>query len=139
MIILDTNVISEFMRDNPDAEILHWLDSQPPPSIWTTSINVYEVRSGLLAMPAGKKQALRVIAFDRLLNEKIQGRIAAFDQSAAQMAAELDAAGQKMGRPRDTRDTMIAGIVLASRATLATRNAKHFEDIVKSVVNPWAS
>ena len=137
MIILDTNVISEFMRDAPDAEAVLWLDDQPPSSIWTTSINVYEVRSGLLAMPVGKKQALRMIGFERLLNEKIQGRIAAFDYAAAQKAAELEAAGLKAGRPRDPRDTMIAGIVLASHATLATRNTKHFDDIAKSVVNPW--
>jgi hypothetical protein len=137
VIILDTNVISEIMRDAPDTEVVLWLDGQPRSSIWTTSIGVYEVRSGLLAMPVGKRQALRMLAFERLLNEKIQGRIAAFDYAAAQQAAELEAAGQKKGRPRDPRDTMLAGIVLASHATLATRNVKHFDDIAKSVVNPW--
>ena len=125
------------MRDAPDTEVVLWLDGQPRSSIWTTSIGVYEVRSGLLAMPVGKRQALRMLAFERLLNEKIQGRIAAFDYAAAQQAAELEAAGQKKGRPRDPRDTMLAGIVLASHATLATRNVKHFDDIAKSVVNPW--
>ena len=44
---------------------------------------------------------------------------------------------RRRGRPGELRDTMIAGIVLASHATLATRNVKHFEDIAKSVVNPW--
>ncbi len=137
MIILDTNVISEFMRDAPDTKVVLWLDGQPRSSIWTTSISVYEVRSGLIAKPDGKRQALRMLAFEHLLNEKIQGRIAAFDYAAAEQAAELEAAGQKKGRLREPRDTMIAGIVLASHATLATRNVKHFDDIAKSVVNPW--
>jgi len=137
VIVLDTNVISEFMREMPDSRVVHWLDGQPRTSIWTTSLNVYEIRSGLLAMPAGKRQVLRIRSFEHLLNEKIQGRIAAFDHAAAQQAAELEAAAQRAGRPRDPRDTMIAGIVLASRATLATQNVKHFEDIAKSVVNPW--
>jgi predicted nucleic acid-binding protein len=137
VIVLDTNVISEFMRDTPDAQVVLWLDSQPHSSIWTTSINVYELRTGLLAMPAGKKQTLRILAFEYILNEVIQGRITAFDQAAAQRASELEAANQKKGRPRDARDTTIAGIILASHATLATRNTKHFEDIAKSVVNPW--
>lgn len=88
-------------------------------------------------MPSGKRQSLRILAFEHFVNNTIQGRIAAFDHVAAQRAAELQAAGQKSGRPRDPRDTMIAGIVLASRATLATRNTKHFEDIAKSVINPW--
>ena len=139
MIILDTNVVSEFMRDAPDAEVVLWLDEQPRNSIWTTSINVYEIRAGLLAMPAGKRQASRILAFERLLNDTIEERIVAFDLTAAQQAAELEAAGQRSGQPRDPRDTMIAGIVLAAHATLATRNVKHFEDIARSVVNPWSA
>jgi predicted nucleic acid-binding protein len=137
MVLLDTNVISEFMIHAPDPSVVRWLNSQPRSSVWTTSINVYEIRSGLFAMPVGKRQAALSLAFERLLSNTIQGRITVFDVAAAQRAAELDAAGQKKGRPRDRRDTMIAGIVLASHATLATRNVKHFEDIAKSVVNPW--
>lgn len=137
MIVLDTNVISEFMIRTPDSRVRDWLNSQSRLSIWTTSINVYEIRSGLLATPDGKRQAALSLAFERLLNNTIQGRILFFDMAAAQRAAELEAAGLKAGRPRDPRDTMIAGIVLASHATLATRNMKHFEDIAKSVVNPW--
>jgi len=125
------------MTHTPDAHVVRWLNSQPRSSVWTTSINVYEIRSGLLAMPVGKRQAALSLAFERLLNNTIQGRIAVFDMAAAQRAAELEAAGRKKGRPREARDTMLAGIVLASHATLATRNTKHFEDIAKSVVNPW--
>jgi toxin FitB len=137
MIVLDTNVISEFMIHTPDSRVVQWLNSQARPSVWTTSINVYEIRSGLLAMPSGKRQASLSLRFEYLLNNTIQGRIAAFDVASAQRAAELEAAGRKAGHPRDRRDTMIAGIVLASRATLATRNVKDFADIAKSVVNPW--
>ena len=136
MIILDTNVISAFMRESQEVEVVRWLDGQPRSSVWTTSITVFESRSGLLLMPAGRRAAL-TLAFERLLNEMIQGRIVAFDLAAAQQAAELEAAGLSQGRPRDPRDTMIAGIVLANHATLATRNVKHFEDIAKWVVNPW--
>jgi predicted nucleic acid-binding protein len=137
VILLDTNVLSEFMIHAPDVCVVNWLNSQPRSSVWTTSINVYEIRSGLLAMPGGRRQAALSSVFERLLNMTIEGRIAVFDTVAAERAAELEAAGLKSGRPRDPRDTMIAGIVLASHATLATRNTKHFEDIAKSVVNPW--
>ncbi|MGD0891279.1 MAG: type II toxin-antitoxin system VapC family toxin [Terracidiphilus sp.] len=137
MILLDTNVIAEFMIHAPDPRVVRWMNSQTRSSVWATSINVYEIRSGLFAMPVGKRRAALSLAFERLLNNTIQGRIAVFDMAAAQRAAELDAQGGSGGRPRDSRDTMIAGIVLASRAMLATRNVKHFEDIAASVVNPW--
>ena len=137
MILLDTNVISALMHDPRDERVIHWLDRQPRASIWTTAINVYESRFGLLAMPLGKRLSALTAVFERLLHDTIQGRIANFDSAAAERAAELEAERRREGRPGDARDTMLAGIVLASRATLATRNTKHFEDIAKSVVNPW--
>jgi predicted nucleic acid-binding protein len=44
---------------------------------------------------------------------------------------------QRAGRPGDMRDTMIAGIVIASRATLATHNTRHFADLSIPVIDPW--
>jgi hypothetical protein len=88
-------------------------------------------------MPAGKRQATMSVLFERWLREVVQQRIAVYDEAAARQAADLAAQRQKIGRPGDVHDTMIAGIVLASHATLATRNATHFEEIAKSVVNPW--
>jgi predicted nucleic acid-binding protein len=137
MIILDTNVISALMRDTPDETIIRWLDRQQRASIWTTSINVFETRFGLYIMPAGKRQAAMMALYEQVLSDTIQGRIALFDLAAAQYAAELHAQRKVKGRPGELRDTMIAGIVLASHAKLATRNVKHFEEIASSVVNPW--
>ncbi|HWH58437.1 MAG TPA: type II toxin-antitoxin system VapC family toxin [Terriglobales bacterium] len=137
MIILDTNVLSALMQQAPDPNVLAWLDQQPRSSVWTTAITVLEIRFGLQIMAAGKRRTLLMQGFDVLL-EKIGQRIAPFDDAAAQQAANLMAARQKRGRPGDLRDTMIAGIVLAQHATLATRNTSHFEDI-SSLVNPWTT
>jgi predicted nucleic acid-binding protein len=87
-------------------------------------------------MAAGKKRSALMQAFETLL-QKIGHRIASFDGAAAQQAAILMASRQRKGRPGDLRDTMIAGIALASHATLATRNTTHFEDISASVIDPW--
>lgn len=137
MIILDTNVLSALMQQAPDPNVLAWLDQQPRSSIWTTAITVLEIRFGLQIMAAGKRRTFLMQGFDALV-EKIGQRIAPFDDAAAQQAANLMAARQKRGRSGDLRDTMIAGIVLAQHATLATRNTSHFEDI-SSVVNPWTA
>jgi predicted nucleic acid-binding protein len=137
MIILDTNVISELMRPMPELRVPRWLDQQPRTSIWTTSVTVFEIRFGLEAMPAGKRRIAFMASFERWLAEVVEQRIAGYDESAARRSAELAAERQRIGRPGELRDTMIAGIVLASHATLATRNVKHFEEIASSVVNPW--
>lgn len=137
MTILDTNVLSALMQQSPDLKVVAWLDQQPRTSIWTTSITVLEVRFGLQIMAAGKRRSALVQAFEGLL-DKISQRVASFDADAAQQAAALMAARQQRGRPGDLRDTMIAGIVLAHHATLATRNRAHFADSSVPIMNPWA-
>jgi toxin FitB len=137
MITLDTNVISELMGPAPSRQVITWLDLQPRSSVWTTSVNVYEIRSGLLSLPAGKRRTALELNFDQLLQNLLQSRILHFDSDAAARAAELYASRRRRGQLVDARDTMIAGMVLASQAKMATRNVKHFEDIAASVVNPW--
>ena len=138
MIILDTNVLSALMQQTPDRHVIEWLDRQPRTSIWTNSVTILEIRFGLQIMMTGKRRSLLMQAFETAL-EAMGNRIASFDTAAATAAAELMAARQKRGRPGDLRDTMIAGIVLAHRATLATRNTGHLEDLSVPVVNPWSS
>ncbi len=137
MILLDTNVVSALMREAPDAKVVEWLDRQPRHSVWTTAITVFEIRFGLQVMSTGKRRTFLMFAFEHLLNQMIEKRIAPFDNAAAQEAADLMATRQKRGRPGELRDTMIAGIALASHAKLATRNTKHFEDISSSLIDPW--
>ena len=137
MIILDTNVVSEFMRPKPEERVLRWLDQQPRASIWTTSVTVFEIRFGLETMPVGKRRTALMASFERWLDEVVEQRIASYDETAARRSAELAAERQRRGHPGELRDVMIAGIVLASHATFATRNVKHFEEIAPSLVNPW--
>jgi toxin FitB len=139
MILLDTNVLSAMMQVIPDPAVAEWLDRQPPDSIWTTTISIMEISAGLKMMPDGRRRIALWNAYVILLRDKIEGRIAPFDMSAAEQASDLMAQRKERGRPVETRDTMIAGIAQASRATLATRNASHFNDLSIPVVNPWGS
>ena len=97
-----------------------------------------ETRFGLALLPAGRRRKVLEAAFDDLLTEDLENRILDFDSAAATAAASLAAAQQKSGRPVDMRDTQIAGIVLARRATLVSRNIRHFVDLKISIIDPWA-
>ena len=138
MIILDSNVVSELMRPRPEQKVIAWLDGQSRFSIWTTSVTVFEIRFGLQTMPAGKRRDAYTQGFENLL-ERIHQRVAPFDREAARYASTLVASRQIHGRPRESRDTMIAGIVLACHATLATRDTRDFDDISAAVVDPWSA
>ena len=137
MIVLDTNVLSALMRQTPDQEVVEWLDRQPRASIWTTAIAAFEIRFGLEILPLGKRRSMLISAFERLLTELLEGRIVPFDSTAAHYTANEMAKRQKKGYPIELRDAMIAGIVLTSKATLATRNVRHFVKLPIKLINPW--
>ncbi|MGH7916097.1 MAG: type II toxin-antitoxin system VapC family toxin [Candidatus Binataceae bacterium] len=137
MIILDTNVLSALMRAKPDVRIVVRLDQQAPPSIWITAITVFEAHFGIALLPSSRRRQAIELAFSKLLTEDLEGRVLDFDAASAAHAAILAAERQRAGRPVDFRDTQIAGIALARRATLATRNVTHFEGLSVPVINPW--
>ena len=138
MIILDTNVLAALMQQQPDPQVVAWLDDQPADTIWLNSITVFEARYGLALLPAGRRKDLLEQRFEELLQDDLQNRVLLFDINAAAHAAQLAADRKMRGRPVDMRDTFIAGIALARRATLATQNVGHFDDLSVPVVNPWA-
>ena len=139
MIILDTNVLSALMRTSPDLAVMAWLDRQPADSVWVTSITVFETRFGLALLAKGRRRLGLERAFEQVLDEDLGNRVLDFDSLAAAAAAQLAADRQRSGRAADLRDTLIAGIAQARRATIATRNTRHFEGLDVPVVNPWTA
>jgi hypothetical protein len=139
MIVLDTNVISALMRHEPEPLVSAWLDGLPPESIWTTSITVFEVRLGLELLAAGRRRRQLEEGFAKALEEDFENRILPFDQAAAQAAGVIAAERRRAGRPVEIRDVQIAGIVSARKATLATRNTRHFEGCGLGLVDPWTA
>jgi len=139
MIILDTNVISALMRQGTNPIVVDWLDSQPPESIWITAVTVFEVHFGLELLTHGRRRRQLEDAFARALDDDFERRILPFEQSAARAAASIAAHQRQEGRRIEIRDAQIAGIVSARRATLATRNTRHFADLGIAIVDPWAA
>jgi len=137
MIVLDTGVLSALMRREVDLAVVAWLDLQPSESVWTAAVTVFEIRLGLgLLAPARRRRQL-VNAFSHVVDEDFQGRILAFDHEAVREAASRAAERRAVGKPVDFRNIGIAGIVAERRATLATRNPRHFQDLRIELVDPW--
>jgi len=137
VIVLDTNVLSALMQQQPDAQVVAWLDRQAAESIWISTVTLFEARYGLALLASGRRKKLLLERFEQFLEDDLESRVLSFDTQAANLAAQLAAERKARGRPFDMRDTFIAGIALARRATLATRNTRHFDDLSTPVVNPW--
>jgi predicted nucleic acid-binding protein len=137
MLILDTNVLSVLLQDDPDSVVVGWLNRQPTESLWITTISIFEVRYGFERLPHGKNRKRLEDIFGKILEEGLEDRILSFDSHAGECAARLAAKRVKIGRTIDFRDTAIAGIAIARRGTIITRNTKHFADLDVKIINPW--
>jgi len=137
MILLDTNVISEAMRPSPEPKVMVWLNSQDPAELWTCTIVVAEIYSGLDLMSAGKRQRQLFERAELMFGGFFGARILAFDLQAARAYGAVLKARQAKGLPIDEMDALLAAIVLANGASLATRNVSHFQSCGIRVLNPW--
>jgi hypothetical protein len=137
MILLDTNVISETLRERPDPVVSAWLDEHPEEELWTTSVVVAELLSGIELMPSGRKQKALREAVEKMIVEDFRGQILTFNLPAARQYAQVLAARQKIGRPIRELDAQIAAIANVHGATLATRDVNDFAGCNLAVVNPW--
>lgn len=137
MILLDTNVISEIMRERPEPAVSAWLRGRSRLELWTASVVIAELLSGIDLMPAGRKQKVLREAVEGMIAEDFRGQILNFDLSAARCYGQILSSRQRICHRIRELDAQIAAIALANGTALATRNTPDFEDCGITLVNPW--
>ncbi|CAN7588792.1 type II toxin-antitoxin system VapC family toxin [Bosea sp. LjRoot9] len=137
MILLDTNVVSEPLRANPDPAVLRWLDAQTIETLCLSAIGLAELLFGIAALPDGQRRSQLQTRLERDVLPLFEGRILAFDIAAASAYASLHAKARADGKAIATVDGYIAAIAAANRLTVATRDTSPFEAAGVPVINPW--
>ncbi len=138
MIVLDTNVLSELLRPEPDRQVEQWLSGQDGAQVYFTTVGEAELRHGVAILPAGKRRNALTTAIEGLLDEDFRDRILPFDRAAACAYATIAAARRAAGRPISLPDGQIAAIARARQAAIATRNTADFAGCGLAVIDPWA-
>ena len=128
MIIADTNVVSEFMKDSPHHGVLAWTHSLGPADLTISVVTVEEIERGLGRLPAGRRRNDLEQRWRHLL-DAYADNIVVYDVNAAQATARVLVDALDSGHPVSLADAQIAGICLALGAELATRNTKDFEQV----------
>lgn len=137
MILLDTNVLSELMRPQPNPVVVTWVNAQSSVA-WVNAITQAEISLGIALLPDGKRRDAFAAAARQMFEEDFAARCLPFDSVAAEQFARLVAERRRIGRPITTQDAQIAAIALANDMPLATRNTGDFEAIPGlALVDPW--
>lgn len=137
MILLDTNIISELMRPEPAPVVESWLKRSDEVQIGTTTITISELAYGLNRLPSGARKNDLWDRFEQLTGQESGLPVFGFDTEAALLAGQYRAMREANGDHAHASDMMIAGIVGAAGAVLATRNDKDFSNLPIEILNPW--
>jgi len=137
MIVLDTNVISEAMKPEPQSSVRDWLDAQAAETLFLSTVTIAELLFGIGALPEGKRRDNLSATVDGVLN-LFAGRILPFDTAAARRYAELAVKARAAGKGFPTPDGYIAAIAAAQGFAVASRDTSAFHAAGLTVIDPWS-
>lgn len=136
--LLDTNVLSELMREHPAAAVLDWFAENVAGVMHTSAVTQAEILTGIALLPAGKRRTALAEAAEQMFDHDFASHCLAFDAAAAKNYAVIVATRTRQGQPISTEDAQIAAIALANGLMMVTRNTKDFENIAAlTLANPW--
>ena len=138
MFVLDTNVVSELMRERVDPRVRAWLDDQLTGTLFVTTITEAEILTGIALLPEGERRRGLTAAAERAFRVLFSERILPFDSAAAKAYAVIAAARRAAGHPINHADCQIAAIARSAGASVATRDSDDFQGCGIDVVNPWS-
>lgn len=137
MIVLDTNIVSEAARQDPDERVKNWMRAQPLNELFLCAPVVAEMSFGAHRMLLRTGSDRLALGLQRMLERSFAGRILSFDGPAAELAGRLQARREADGRPIAIGDLWIASICLHHGAVLATRNTRDFDGLDLTLQNPF--
>lgn len=135
--LLDTNVISEWMKPHPNPGVVAWLAEVDEDRTFLSVVTLAELRYGIERMALGirRKRLDEWLAEDLPL--RFEGRILPIDEAVADNCGEILARSEANGRRMEIMDALIAATSKVHRLTIITRNISDFESMVKDLKNPW--
>ncbi len=137
MFVLDTNIISELIRPEPNKNVLIWIDQQPINLLYTSAITKAELYYGVLIQPDGKRREQLSNAIDVILKSGFDGHILSFDTISSEYFAEIATIRRSIGKPISHADAQIAAICRQQQMTLITRNTSDFSGCGIEIINPF--
>lgn len=136
-VLVDTNVVSELGREDPDPAVVRWLLRQDPALLYLSAITLGELAHGVARMPASSRRTRLESWLDVDIRQQFAGRMLGFGEAQAMCWGNLRARCERQGVPRPALDLQIAATASVAGLALGTRNTRDFQDLGIPLVDPW--
>ncbi len=139
--LIDTNVVSEMMRPQPEPQVAAFLDSIADEGLGLSSVTVWEVLDGIGRINPGRRRRDLADRFQDLLDELFEDRIIDWSQADAQACARIMEDKRRRGEPLDDHvpDAFLAAVAATRGLAIVTRNTGEFRNTGLETVDPWAA
>ena len=134
--LLDTCVLSELVKAEPDAQVLRWFEASKAYELWVSAMTLAELHRGVTRLAPSKRQ-LDLALWVKNLETGFEDRVLSFDSKAAKVWAEMTSVAEAQGKPMASFDSIIAATARANGCKLVTRNVKDFNHAGIELLNPW--
>jgi toxin FitB len=134
--LLDTNIVSEWVRPRPDTGVVAWLADVDEDRVFISVVTLAELRYGVECMSDSSRRRRIDEWLQHELPGRFEGRILPVDDAVAHAWGRVVAHRKSIGRRIEPMDALIAATALVHDLTVVTRDASAFKASVKSV-NPW--
>jgi toxin FitB len=135
--LLDTNVVSEWVKPRPNEGVVSWLANIDEASVFISVITLMELRYGIEYMPAGVRRTRLDTWLRGELPRRFDERIMQVDSAVADTCGSLMARSKRSGHAMDAMDAFIGATAMAHGLGLVTRNVADFRFLDGIVINPW--
>lgn len=135
--LLDTCVVSEFVKPKPDKQVLDWLNTIDADLFFLSAVTIGEIQRGIAGLPASNRRTALEAWLRDDLPEQFAGRILPLDDETFITWGQLMAQLKTRGKPMSVMDSLIAATVVHHKMVLVTRNVSDFESAGLSLFNPW--
>ena len=135
--LLDTNVVSEWVKPHPNPGVVAWLDGMDEDRVFLSVITLAELRYGVERLDEGKRRRRLTEWLEQELTLRFEGRILDVDSAIADRCGKMTARSEAAGRPIGAMDALLAATAEVHQLTMVTHNTSDFSGILKDMLNPW--
>jgi toxin FitB len=135
--LLDTYVLSEFTRRQPEQKVSEWLGQIPEEKLYLSVITIGEVQHGIERLPSSQRKTELLLWLNNALIERFEGHILPLDTATMLLRGTLTAQMERAGGPTGSMDGLMVATALRHQLIIATRNTSDFLPFGVQVINPW--
>lgn len=135
--LLDTNVVSEWVKPKPNPGVVSWLANVDEDRVFLSVVTIVELRYGIERLAASARRKVLSDWLEQDLSIRFEGRILRVDESIADVCGRVLAESERLGRRMEAMNALIAATAQVHSCTIVTRNSSDFQVVVDNTIDPW--